>query len=112
MISAYGSWPASGEIDIFEGKGQKPTMVQSAIHWGRNPDNHEQLSSGQNDRGVDITDSFHIYRIDWLRDVAKFYFDGKKYYELNLKQNFQGQFQNYFLFSKNILLIDSYLKLV
>jgi beta-glucanase (GH16 family) len=88
----YGSWPASGEIDIFEGRGQTPTMIQSAIHWGKNPDNHDHVSSGQNDRNTDITDSFHIYRVDWLKDTAKFYFDGKKYYEINLNQNFQSDF--------------------
>ena len=28
-ILAYGWWPASGEIDIFEGRGQTPTKIQS-----------------------------------------------------------------------------------
>merc|ERR1711990_157043 len=32
----YGWWPASGEIDIFEGRGQTPTHIQSAIHYGSN----------------------------------------------------------------------------
>jgi hypothetical protein len=37
---AYGWWPASGEIDIFEGRGQTPTHIQSGwfflfrlSHW-------------------------------------------------------------------------------
>ena len=94
IISAYGEWPASGEIDIFEGKGQKPTTIESAIHWGKNPNKHDSLSSGAKDKNTDITDSFHIYQIDWLKDTMKFYFDGKKYYEINLKQNFQLWFRN------------------
>ena len=94
IFSAYGEWPASGEIDIFEGKGQKPTTIESAIHWGKNPNKHDSLSSGQKDKNTDITDSFHIYQIDWLKDTMKFYFDGKKYYEINLKQNFQLWFRN------------------
>ena len=27
--TGYGWWPASGEIDIFEGRGQTPTKIQS-----------------------------------------------------------------------------------
>ena len=33
----YGTWPGSGEVDIFEGRGQKPTEMQSNIHFGTFP---------------------------------------------------------------------------
>ena len=33
----YGGWPTSGEIDIFEGKGQDTGWASSAIHSGPSP---------------------------------------------------------------------------
>ena len=41
---------------------------------------------------TDITDSFHIYRLDWTRDNLFFYFDGKKFFEVDLNVNFQPGF--------------------
>ena len=41
--SVYGWWPASGEIDIYEGRGPNPTELQSAIHFGV----HELKSESQ-----------------------------------------------------------------
>src|SRR5205823_6785717 len=35
--SAYGGWPTSGEIDVFESKGQSPTLVQGSLHTGTSP---------------------------------------------------------------------------
>ena len=41
---------------------------------------------------TDITDSFHIYRLDWTRDKLKFFFDGSKFFEVDLNVNFQPGF--------------------
>lgn len=32
--SRYGSWPLSGEIDVFEGRGRTPDMVFGTLHYG------------------------------------------------------------------------------
>ena len=32
--SVYGSWPLSGEIDVFEGRGRTPNMVCGTLHYG------------------------------------------------------------------------------
>ena len=67
QFSVYGGWPASGEIDIFEGRGQTPTKCESTLHYGAVPccDNHRYTGSGPREQGTDITDSFHTYRVDW-----------------------------------------------
>ena len=41
---------------------------------------------------TDITDSFHIYRVDWAHNNLWFYFDGKKFFEVDLNVNFQPGF--------------------
>src|SRR4029078_3491694 len=32
--NTYGGWPTSGEIDVFEGKGQDTGFAQSTLHSG------------------------------------------------------------------------------
>ena len=41
---------------------------------------------------TDITDSFHIYRVDWAHNNIWFYFDDKKFFEIDLNVNFQPGF--------------------
>ena len=41
---------------------------------------------------TDITDSFHIYRVDWAHNNLWFYFDNKKFFEVDLNVNFQPGF--------------------
>ena len=35
--NVYGTWPGSGEIDLFEGRGQNPNELQNTIHFGDFP---------------------------------------------------------------------------
>src|SRR4029079_16611605 len=56
----YGGWPASGEIDILEARGQEPKKILATLHYGsRWPANthtsHEHALAGQ-----DFTE-FHVY---------------------------------------------------
>ncbi len=71
----YGTWAASGEIDIMEMRGQNPNVVLGTLHYGKRwPDNRFsgdelKLATG------DFSEKFHTFsviwsegRIDWLID--------------------------------------------
>ena len=74
----YGGWAASGEIDIME-TANDTDYIGGTIHYGGGwPDN---VSSGgtYSPGGVDFSDDFHIYTIEWEPDVMRWYVDGVLY---------------------------------
>ncbi|XP_047498880.1 beta-1,3-glucan-binding protein-like [Penaeus chinensis] len=92
----YGRWPASGEIDIVEARGNENygnlgnQYGGTTLHWG--PYFHENK--------YDLThkiyaacdgsfaDSFHIWRVDWTKDSMKFYVDDTLELEVDPGTNF------------------------
>ena len=66
-FNVYNTWPGSGEIDIFEGKGQTPNKMQSTIHYGSFPccDGHRHTGSPLITSDCDITTDFHKWTLDW-----------------------------------------------
>jgi len=76
---AYGTWAASGEIDILETKGQEPTKIHGTIHFGsRWPANASASEAYQLPRGQTIAD-YHTYEIQWEPGEIRWYCDGKLY---------------------------------
>lgn len=83
----YGAWPASGEIDIAEARGNNHTykagpgggndMLTSALHWG--PDvkmdsylqTVDQLSALHSYFG----DKFHVFGVEWTENYIYTYVD-------------------------------------
>jgi len=63
--NSYGTWAASGEIDIMEARGQDPTRVAGTIHYGRSwpgnvwSESVRTLPAGQTIAG------FHTYALEW-----------------------------------------------
>jgi len=83
----YGPWAASGEFDIMEAKGQLPTHSSSALHYGGAWPNNRYTTHEQ-DWGVDLTNSFHTYGLEWNQDTAILSVDGVEHFRVNLNQNF------------------------
>ncbi len=77
--NTYGTWAASGEIDIMEFKGQEPATVWGTLHYGKPwPDNKHsgtqlKLATGS------FTDDFHTFAIEWEEGVIRWYVDGQLY---------------------------------
>jgi hypothetical protein len=83
----YGAWPASGEIDIVETRGNNYSYISgpgggnnwasSALHWG--PDSKhdsylvtvDQLAAQHSEFG----DKFHTYGLEWTEDYVYTYVD-------------------------------------
>jgi len=75
----YGGWPCSGEIDIMEHVGYDPGFIHASVHT----ETYNHMIGTQFSNKVlcsDVTDAFHVYSIEWLPDVIKWYLDDQLYF--------------------------------
>ena len=71
-ISTVG-WPACGEIDIMEHKGNELNKIHGTLHFpGRSGGNPVTTTVTPN---TSATTEFHTYAVDWRKDAIKFYID-------------------------------------
>ncbi len=78
----YGSWAASGEIDILEAKGHEPTRIQGALHCGgRWPADAVTVREHTFERGG--IDGFQVYAVDWNPGEIHWEVDGTRYGTVN-----------------------------
>ena len=77
--SIYGTWAASGEIDIMEYVGDKPSEVFGTIHYGGSwPDNLFSSTIYTLDSGG-FNDDFHTFAFEWEPRAMRWYVDGELY---------------------------------
>ncbi len=75
----YGTWAASGEIDILEVKGHEPNKVHGTLHFGsRWPANAQATKTFTFSNGGTIAD-FHVYTLEWEPGEIRWAVDGKTY---------------------------------
>lgn len=75
-------WPACGEIDIMELKGQQPNIIYGTLHGPGYSGGHPDVTKSfgfENDR-FDV--DFHVFRVDWGEDFIHFYVDDVIYQRL------------------------------
>ncbi|KAK4934645.1 hypothetical protein LTR10_024148 [Elasticomyces elasticus] len=81
---AYGAWPASGEIDIAEFKGNAGSSypdgrnsVGSTLHWGpiSEADAYWRTSGKYNLRRTDYSEEFHKFGLEWSEKYLFMYVD-------------------------------------
>ena len=111
--NTYGPWPASGEIDILEARGNGPTypaqgsnFVRSSLNYGPLPTVLEQIygwlvffgllsfspfriSSRFSLKRSSFDQSFHIYTLEWDSKFMRFYTDSRLH--AMLETQVQGQ---------------------
>lgn len=75
----YGGWPASGEIDILETKGQAPTIVQGTLHFGSRWPANTFIKKEYTLPDKGRIDAFHIYVLEWEPGEIRWYVDDKLY---------------------------------
>jgi beta-glucanase (GH16 family) len=87
--SAYGGWPASGEIDVLESQGQNTRLVQGSLQSGPawyalNTQTATFASSGLEPAGFSTT-AWHTYDLEWTAGspghagTISWYVDGIRY---------------------------------
>jgi beta-glucanase (GH16 family) len=65
-------WPP--EIDVFEAVGQHPGVVVHTNHWTEPTGRHKYHKDEYT--GINTTDGFHTYSVDWEPDSITWYVDG------------------------------------
>jgi beta-glucanase (GH16 family) len=77
--SRYGGWPACGEIDVMENRGNYPAVVQGTIHFADTNGEHLQATKlftfPQNQGATD----FHTYVLDWTTNSISWSVNGQLY---------------------------------
>ena len=87
--STYGGWPKSGEIDIMEFVGYMPDSLFGSVHTGL----YNHVIHTQRTKGIELKDlatAFHVYAIEWDKDMISFLIDDKKYYEFKNEKTGSG----------------------
>ena len=73
--SIYGTWAASGEIDIMEYVGDKPAEVLGTIHYGAPwPGNQFSSNTFTLQQGT-FNDDFHVFAVEWEQGKIRWYVD-------------------------------------
>jgi beta-glucanase (GH16 family) len=75
--SPYGGWAAGGEIDIMESVNQADRIYGTLHFGGQWPQNTSSGSSTVT--GIDYSQGFHDYAIEWEPDEMRWYLDGQLY---------------------------------
>jgi len=100
----YGSWAASGEIDIMEYRGQNPQEVLGTLHYGGAwPKNTHSGSSYTLASGT-FADDFHVFAVEWEAGKIVWSVDGKPYQTQTKWQSAGGAFPAPFDQSFHLLL--------
>ncbi|CAH1155650.1 unnamed protein product [Phaedon cochleariae] len=86
----YSTWPASGEIDIMESRGNKQLtdeagtnigtqQVGSTLHWGPNPSyNRYYLTHFSKNIESGFDADFHKYQLEWTKNNLTFSIDDER----------------------------------
>ncbi|KAK9366564.1 concanavalin A-like lectin/glucanase domain-containing protein [Lipomyces kononenkoae] len=84
--SVYGPWPASGEIDICESRGNDHTyppggnnVMSSTLHWGPTMelDRYFKTHTALTLTHSTFADGFHTYGLEWSEKYIMTYLDGR-----------------------------------
>jgi len=77
---ATAGWPACGEIDIMEHRGNAQGTISSAMHT-------PSSFGGTVNKGeifvADASEAFHVYTVDWTASKMDFYVDDTLFYTYN-----------------------------
>jgi len=74
----YGGWPKSGEIDIMEHVGYDQDVIHGTIHT----ESFNHIIGTQKGKTIkidNVSNTFHVYSIQWTSDAITFYVDGVEY---------------------------------
>ena len=82
----YGTWAASGEIDIMELIGSEPNVVHGTIHYGGTFPNNKSKGTAYTLASADFSDDFHEFAIEWTSSGIQWFVDGYAYAEIKSAQ--------------------------
>jgi beta-glucanase (GH16 family) len=75
---AQAGWPGCGEIDIMENIGKEPAIVHGTIH-GPGYSGANGVTAAFSLPSGRFADDYHLYAMEWERNVIRFYVDNNLY---------------------------------
>lgn len=84
----FGSWAASGEIDIMEFRGQDQRISEHTLHFGGQWPYNVYEGSGPIDNGFNLTSDFHVYQLEWELNEIRWYIDSVQKRSATLNRSF------------------------
>jgi beta-glucanase (GH16 family) len=79
------NWPGCGEVDIVEmgsaggiADSKQQERLNSAIHYSNGADEYEYAAEWI-DAPVDLSQDYHLYRVEWTPEFLTFYLDGVQF---------------------------------
>jgi beta-glucanase (GH16 family) len=73
LKDTYGTWAASGEIDVMEARGQNPQVVLGTLHYGAQWPNNVHTGKDYTLPNNGRISDWHVYTIEWSpRRIAWF----------------------------------------
>ncbi len=78
------TWPHCGEIDIFEGAGNRPTEIRGTLHGPEYCGNDGITGAIQAEKP--LSSERHTYSIEWLPEWIAWIVDGKEYFRITKRQ--------------------------
>lgn len=90
-------WPACGEIDIMEHRGNDPNKIHGTLHYpGRSGGNPVTNTT----TAANVSSQFHVYSVDWTATSIKFAVDGNVFF--NVPNNLGIPFNKDFFMIVNV----------
>lgn len=82
-------WPRGGEIDIMEFRGNLLTETNAAVHYWQqgcegNSSTCQRFNSQTYDTGINLSESFNIYALEWTPEEFKWYFNDEMFYRVSI----------------------------
>jgi beta-glucanase (GH16 family) len=79
LLSVYGPWPASGEIDIMELLGHEPDKVYGTIHYGGASPVHVQSGASFTLPSGSFAEAYHLFAFEWDTTAMRWFVDDSLY---------------------------------
>jgi len=73
-------WPACGEIDVMEYRGQEPTVLHNSLH-GPGYSGAAAVTRRVDRAPARLDADFHVYGVEWTEDCVRWTFDGETTFE-------------------------------
>jgi beta-glucanase (GH16 family) len=96
QASAYGPWPASGEIDVLEAKGRLPREIAGTLHYGSDIERKIVEEFTHTLAGGTIAE-FRDYSLEWEPSVIRWLVDGRCFAERKLEPGRMPFDQSFYL---------------
>jgi len=94
--NVYGNWPRSGEIDIMEYYGKRPTIVSAAYHTEKYNHMNTAISTIARNRTIaDAETAFHTFELIWTPTSLSWFFNGQSVHFYRYNNRLEGMNDHY-----------------